>query len=1499
FEEQADRTPNNIAVVFEGKELTYKEINEQSNQLGAYLRETYKIQAEDLIGIKLERSEQMIVAILGILKSGAAYVPIDLSYPQERIDYIEKDSNCKIVVDIEVLKCFNELKDRYLKSNVEKIINPQNLAYVIYTSGTTGNPKGVMIEHTSLVNRLEWMQKAYVLSDQDVILQKTSYSFDVSVWELFWWIYKGSQVCMLKPEGQKDPKELIDCIEKNKVSVLHFVPSMLTLFLDYLKENGLGNERLKSLKQVFVSGETLSVNQNDKFFAQFTNVSLMNLYGPTEATIDVSYFNCSKNDTLIPIGKPIDNTQLFVLNNNLHPVSIGVIGKLYISGSGLARGYLNQPELTAEKFISNPFIEGARMYDTGDLGRWLPDGNIEFLGREDHQVKIRGFRIELGEIEAAISQYSEDVLQVIVEAKEINQEKALVAYYVSKSEIEKSEIRSHLQNKLPEYMVPSFYVEIESIPLTANGKVDRKALPSVTGEDVIKKEYVAPRNKEEQLIVDIWALVLKQEAISVKDSFYNLGGDSIKSIQVVSRLKQKGYTLKVEDILRNPIVEDLAKLIKVDISIISQDMIKGDVVLTPIQRFFFGSEQIPNKNHYNQSVLLKSKIPINESFLKETVSILVHYHDALRMRYELVNDIWQQYNLDSSEDCYKIRFFDLTQSVNANEELHRLGEEMQSSFSISSGTLFQIGHFRMIDGDRLALIIHHLVVDGVSWRILLDDLSTVYESLENNNIVQLPLKTDSFQRWASLLESYAKSPAQQQERTYWENLSQTSIALLPKDFEVTQGKAPINDSLSFTLDIELSQKLQTKVHGLYSTEINDVLLTALALSIKDIFGVEKSVIEIEGHGREEIIDGVDVGRTIGWFTSLYPFILDISDNRYPEIVSVKESLRKIPNKGIGYGILKYMDNSFESELSPSIQFNYLGNFGSNISDKDNSRFEFAHESVGAQVCIENTTNDILLNVSGIIVAEQLSITFGYSSFVFEKQTIEKLTASYHKQLRKLINSLSQNKAIGLLTPSDLSYKGLSIEQLSFINKEDTIEDIYELSPLQQGLYYHWLVDQSSSMYFMQTSYRLYAENLDIDNVKRAYQYLVNRYEIFRTSFSSNYDVLLQIVHKEAFIDFSFKSVKKDKDSALYLQKIKEEDRSRGFDLNKPTQMRLQVVDLGHGIYEFIWSHHHILMDGWCMSILINDFSSILNALNNKQIISLEKPVKYANYIKWLSKINKETSLEYWKKYLDGFVTATEIPFKNKREIQSKEVSFKSEEICLDGEVFQNIKNTCSGLEITTNTFIQGAWGYLLSRYNDSKDVVFGSVVSGRPPELVGIEDMVGLFSNTIPTRVQYNESDTVKDFLKQLHAEAIKSTDFHYVSLAEVQSQSPIGMELINNLMIFENFVVKDNVGNILNAPEIIGKETSFQYADSHDESNYNFVTTIYPFKSSLKIEFKFDSNIFDVESIRKMVSHLEAVIQIFSADNSRLIEDIDYLSQAEKQQLLEEFNDTGVAYPK
>ncbi|MGE5329544.1 MAG: amino acid adenylation domain-containing protein [Deltaproteobacteria bacterium] len=573
FEEQAAKTPDNIAVVFEDKKLTYRELNEKSNQLARILREK-GVKPDSIVGIMIYRSIEMIVGVMGILKAGGAYLPIDPDYPKDRIEYMLEDSNALVLLTETALKEavkfdgeFIDLKCEEIysgdTSNISKINKPTDLAYVIYTSGSTGKPKGVMIEHFGVINRINWMQKKYPINEKSAILQKTPFTFDVSVWELFWWFFVGARVCMLEPAGEKEPEKIIKAIEENKITTMHFVPSMLSMFLQYIEEN-TDLKRLKTLKQVFASGEALNVQKVALFNNLLNKVNgseLYNLYGPTEATVDVSYYDCSTGEIMnvIPIGRPIDNTYLYILDKNYNLQPIGISGELCIGGDQVARGYLNKPELTNEKFIPNPFRDGERIYRTGDLARWFPDGDIEYLGRLDFQVKIRGNRIELGEIENKLLSYQE-IKDCIVLAKEDNGNKYLCAYYVSDEEISVEKLRKYLLKELPDYMIPSYLIKLNEMPLSSNGKVNRKALPN---PQIVKieTEYIPPRNEIEKLLFQVWAEVLGIDKIGIDDSFFELGGDSLSVIQILTKIYKYKWNLTTQDFYKYKTIRELSNKI--------------------------------------------------------------------------------------------------------------------------------------------------------------------------------------------------------------------------------------------------------------------------------------------------------------------------------------------------------------------------------------------------------------------------------------------------------------------------------------------------------------------------------------------------------------------------------------------------------------------------------------------------------------------------------------------------------------------------------------------------------------------------------------------------------------------------------------------------------------------------------------------------------------------------------------------------------------------------
>jgi len=582
FEEQVERTPDNVALVFGEEFLTYRQLNERANQLGHYLQ-TKGVKAESLVGICLERSLDMMVGLFGILKAGGAYVPIDPTHPQERISYIVNDSGCTILLTHEAIKeklppgtaeivCLDDPSVRATvlhqpSTPVSADTTASNLVYVIYTSGSTGNPKGTLIEHKALVNRLTWMQRAYPLNEKDTLLQKTTYTFDVSVWELFWWSLYGAKLCLLKPGGEKEPEAILEAIERHEVSTIHFVPSMYGVFLEYVQSSE-GLSKVASLRHIFASGEALTPSHvgNSGAMMEQNGTRLINLYGPTEATIDVSYYNCSVSDRLIPIGKPISNIELYIIDKYHKQVAIGIAGELCIAGDGLARGYLNREALTNEKFISHGFggKGQGRLYKTGDLARFLPDGNIEYLGRIDNQVKIRGFRIELGEIEANLDALEEVGSNVVLAKKDKFGSNRLVAYVVpSKAhELNVEKFRETLAKSLPDYMIPNLFVRLETMPLTLSGKVDRKALPDPEDNYELSNIYVAPQTETEKKLADIWKEVLGVEKIGIHDNFFELGGHSLTVTQVVSKIRiQFKKELALKGLFENSTIHALSNQI--------------------------------------------------------------------------------------------------------------------------------------------------------------------------------------------------------------------------------------------------------------------------------------------------------------------------------------------------------------------------------------------------------------------------------------------------------------------------------------------------------------------------------------------------------------------------------------------------------------------------------------------------------------------------------------------------------------------------------------------------------------------------------------------------------------------------------------------------------------------------------------------------------------------------------------------------------------------------
>ncbi|WP_264530520.1 non-ribosomal peptide synthetase [Flavobacterium sp. N502540] len=772
FEEQVKATPDNFAVIFEDSKLTYKELEEQSNQFAAYLLESYGIKPDDLVGIKLEKSEKLIVAILGVLKSGGAYVPIDPHYPENRIEFIEKDSNCKAVIDQDELEKFNKNKEKYAVEKNDVTIDVHSLVYLIYTSGSTGTPKGIMMEHKSMLNLINFHNEQFKKENVKNVLQFTSISFDVSFQEIFTTLLGGATLFPISETVKKDYEDLSFFIKRNHIDTVFLPTSYFRILMEVNSFYSLLD--LNIIKNIIVAGEQLSLSKDALNKISNSNTKLHNHYGPAETHVVTTITLLGDDLVHNPsIGSPISNTQIYILDDSFQPVGLGINGKLYISGFGVARGYLNRPELTEEKFIPNPFVEGTMMYDTGDLGCWLPDGKIEFKGRRDHQVKIRGFRVELEEIENIALQYSEALVQFLVEAVDTAAGKVLVAYFVSDTAIDKSNLRSYLQNQLPDYMVPGFYVKLEALPLTPNGKIDRKALPVVAGEDLIKKEYIAPVGDIQEKLALIWQEVLGIQEIGVTDNFFELGGHSLIVGQVINRIyKQLNKSVTFKTFFSSPTIETLSKELQDQVyQAISKAPEAPSYPLTAAQgRIWILSQLEGGSLAYNMPAAVRLHGDVDLQKMKKCFTAIIASHEILRTRFKTSEEGEVRQHIASSDQTnFEIAEIDFSFEKNQDQVIADYLEQLNNEpFDLEHGPLIRASLLKTASEHYIFFLsMHHIIGDGWSIELLLSEIIKNYNALRADQAINLPVLNIQYKDYAVWLNAEIQQEKHRESENYW------------------------------------------------------------------------------------------------------------------------------------------------------------------------------------------------------------------------------------------------------------------------------------------------------------------------------------------------------------------------------------------------------------------------------------------------------------------------------------------------------------------------------------------------------------------------------------------------------------------------------------------------------------------------------------------------------------------------------------------------------------
>ena len=1053
FESQVELTPDAVAVEQDGQKLTYRQLSDRSNQLAHYLQ-SLGVKPETLVGICIERSLDMIVGLLGVIKAGGAYVPIDPSYPQERIAEILADTQLGILLTEDKFPhqrldytgktiCLDtdwSIISQHSTANPHSDVQLHHLSYIIYTSGSTGKPKGVMIEHRSLMNFVITAIVEYGINARDRILQFASVCFDTSIEEIFPCLSVGATLVLRTEEMLHSSDEFWRYCQKWQLTVLDLPTAYWHQLVGELNPE---DARIpEGLRTVIIGGEEVQLEKVQHWHNCITHLSpapqLFNSYGPTEATV-VTTLELLTPVAPVSIGRPISNAQVYILDQYLQPVPIGVPGEMHIGGAGLARGYWQRPELTNAKFIPNPFEElgNSKLYKTGDLARFRANGSLEYLGRVDNQVKIRGFRIELGEIETVLRQHPQVLQSVAIAHEDVPGQKRLVAYIVPQHQQPTiDELRHFLKEKLPNYMIPAAFMLLKTLPITANGKVDYRALPTPDFSHHVEDKFIAPRTVIEEKLVAIWSEVLRIGKVGIHDNFFELGGDSILSIQLISKANQAGIQIAAKQLFKYQTIAELAAVAGITRQInAEQGLVTGAVRLTPIQNWFF-EQKLPRPNYFNQSALLEVPSDLQPELLQSALQQLLGHHDALRLRFVQEGENWQQINTATRESV-PLSIFDLSHLSPQEQQtaIKATDAELQASLDLSTGVIAQVALFQLGKNQPsyLLFIIHHLAVDAVSWRILIEDLTTVYQQISRNEVIKLPPKTTSWQYWSDRLTEYAQIKAVK-ELDYWLNQSSIQVTALPVDYPSDQENNTVAStaSVSLALNEEQTRALLQDVPSAYNTQINDVLLTALVQSFAQWTGESSLLIDLEGHGREDLFEDVDLSRTVGWFTTLFPVRLQLQeiDHSGNALKFVKEQLRQIPNRGIGYGVLRYLqENStirekLQSLPSAQISFNYLGQFDQVL--KASESLGLAKEFKAEQSLLNQRSH--LLGISGFIRGGKLEMTWTYSEKIHKQDTIEKLAVGFIEALKNLINQCQLTESQSY-TPADFSAAKLNQQQL--------------------------------------------------------------------------------------------------------------------------------------------------------------------------------------------------------------------------------------------------------------------------------------------------------------------------------------------------------------------------------------------------------------------------------------------------------------------------------------
>jgi amino acid adenylation domain-containing protein/non-ribosomal peptide synthase protein (TIGR01720 family) len=1504
WDETVKAHAGSVALICGERKLTYREADAQADAVARRLARDFGVVRGDRVALLVEASDYMVVAILGVMKAGAAYVPIDVANPADRVRALVADAGVRILL-VDTLPEWSEtgVKPVVVESLVKPVSAdyvqppapaPDTLAYVIYTSGSTGKPKGVMIEHGAIANSIQWRMGAYPFKPADGTLLMPTYAFDASLLDIFPVLFSGGRLVLTSAAEKRDLAAQAARLQRERITNLLLTPSLHSLYLDEIAS------AMSGLKWVCVAGEATTLSLVRKHFERLPGVRLFNEYGPTENSVVTTFIELFPTDETVTIGRPVAGHRVHVIQPNGELCGVGVPGELVVGGVGLARGYLNQPELTAAAFTPAPWDTQQRIYRTGDLARWRPDGTLDFLGRRDGQVKLRGYRIELDEIEEVLRRQP-GVAAAAAKLAPIAGEPQLIAYVTGKPGFDEATVRAACQEALPIYMVPSVFVRLDTMPLNTSGKVDRKALP--VPENAPTREAGGPlQGAREQALAHVWRDVLRQPQIGRDDDYFRLGGDSIKGIQIISRLLQAGWRLDMRWLFRHPTVAGLAPRLEPTrgAADAAAPESPGELPLGPIQRWFLESCTI-QPDHFNQAIWLDGRGRWNVEAMQTALRQVVAGHDAFRYRFTRNAGGWSQ-QCTAGMGALACRVVDLRGTTQVEQRLAEIVHTEQKALSLAQGPLTRAVIVQLDAQDRLFWTAHHLVVDGVSWRILLEDLAVAYAAIAAGQTAPRPVRTMSFGRWTRAVGSAVANGLLTDETAFWTELSKRAEPKLPYDFTREAGTVADLRIISATLPGEVTERLLQSAHTAFRTRGIELLVSAWRLAYAKWNPGEPLKLMLEGHGREAALAELDISRTVGWFTSVYPAHFAPAPATVPGatlIRETKEYLRRVPRNGAGFGWLQAAGAEFARAegLKSAISFNFLGTFENAGSGA--AWALSADRPAGAQDARQTVEQSIA--VMGYVAAGRMYWSIEYDSARWSEATMRGLLERFMQALGD-VAACTAGVRQAMPSPADFVFNALELPAFDRMVERrewltEAIEDIYPLSPMQKGLFYEAIKAPSSEAYFEQMSFCLEGP-VDIAALEGSWRELVARHPALRSVFvhAEGSDEPLQVVFRAQEPALSFVSLvgQSPEQQRQMVDEFQRADRAVPFALEFGPLMRVRIFQLGRERLQLVWSHHHILMDGWCVGILYEDLMQSYEARVQQRELRADAPADYRVYLRWLESVDRKASADFWRRELAGYDRMVSLP--RNQAAGAADYRCGKAKMQLGGPAWAALQAFATSQGATTATLLNTLWGILLSRYNQAEDIVFGGIVSGRPESVPDVEKMVGLFINALPVRLRFSPGVTLAEALRQFQTQAIERRPHEYLPLAEITEQAAGLRELFDHLVVLENYPMEEELrgGDGQKGPAV---RPRLSQIEGFERTHLDFTLVAVPRAGKLEIEMTYNEAVYDAPQIARVQAHLIHLVTELAARPAAACLDVDFVPAAERR-LLESWNETSARYP-